>query len=175
MTFNTVSDRQDFIYDSLELYARWVPQNLDKIRANARISETMLEPSEWTQMFGLDMFCEEHKAKAKPFQLKSSKPTVDYYRETLSREVGCKKERLMKGLFAAMFPSILAKKSGKVTRRSKKIKPQVKTVASVYDIAQGTDIISQSLNTSYEVTSNSVEEAIKTLKAAGATKLVIEL
>ena len=174
--FNTVTDRQNFIYDSLEQYAMWVPKNLDKIRSNARISETMLPIEQWTQMFGLDLFCEEFKYRAKPFQLKSSKPTVEYYRETLSREVGCRKERLMKSVFAQQFPGIVNKKKQKVTRSKKtRTTVQVKPM-SVFEVAQSSDdLISNSLNTSYQESVNYVEEAIKILKSSGATKIVIEL
>lgn len=170
-----VTARRNFIYDSLELYASWVNKNLERVRINARIGETLLPVDQWTQMFGLDLFCEDHKNLAAPFHLKSKNTLVGYFRETLSREVGKRDEKLKGSVFASVFPGIMSKPKAKSLRKSRaRVKP-VATPVSVYAAAQSADPISDVLNTSYAPDQDSLAEVFRSAKESGASSVNISV
>jgi hypothetical protein len=169
-----INTRTDFIYSTLDAYAMWVPQNLEAIQRNARISETLLPPAQWTQMFGLDMFCEQHSDLIKPYHTRSKKDVVEFMRETLSREVCKKTERLWQGSFATSFPGIMSKT---VRRQRRKAKRTVSVPATppinVYAAATAVDSISQSLGTQYQEKQMTVTDLVNSIAGTGM-KITIE-
>tara|TARA_B100000927_G_scaffold291463_1_gene293811 strand:+ start:4812 stop:5345 length:534 start_codon:yes stop_codon:yes gene_type:complete len=168
-------ERSNWAHSMLEKYAAWVPANLDRIRANARIISTNDDPKSWNQMFGLDIFCAEHVQEVKPFAINNSQDDVVYFRTLISREAGKKSSRLRNGIYGKSFPGIINKKRA-TTYVSRKAKKAVQEpVNTVYANAVSADPISASLDTSFSASQDSLESVIKSAKDAGATSFNINV
>jgi len=172
-----LTDRKQIMDNALETYCMWVPKNLDKIRANARISETMLPPEQWTQMFGLDLFTEQHGDLIRPLYLKSKKPLADFARETISKEVirRFQTEELWGTQFSRQFPGILAAKAAKSSKPRKKTKKMQKTQQpiDIFEAATAVDSISQSLGTNYQERQMTITDLVNSIAGTGM-KITIE-
>ncbi len=169
MTTLPASQRQNWLHEGLEKYARWVPKNLEKIHQSARIKDTLKDYPTWSQMFGLDLFCIEHQDDAKPYATKTSKSVDAYYRESLSRECGRKPNRLKEGIFGQTFPNIV----NRPMRKQKKTKTQYVS-NTVYANAASADPISDALGTNF-TQSDTLGQFFSSVKDAGATSITINL
>tara|TARA_B100000902_G_scaffold270808_1_gene256700 strand:- start:2357 stop:2863 length:507 start_codon:yes stop_codon:yes gene_type:complete len=168
MTLLPRSQRQNWLHEGLEKYARWVPNNLQKIHDSARISETLNDYPTWSQMFGLDLFCIENQNDAKTYGTRSSKSLDAYYRESLSRECGRKPDRIVNGFFGETFPNIV----NRPMRKKKQTKQYVQN--TVYANAASADPISDALDTNFTQT-DALAPFINAVKDAGATSITINL
>jgi hypothetical protein len=171
-----LTNRKNILDTALESYCMWVPKNLDKIRANARIGETMLPPEQWTQMFGLDLFTAEHQSLIQPLYTKSKKPLIDFARETISKEVVRRfhSEELWGTTFSRQFPGIMAAKA-KPSKPRKKTKKMQKTQQpiDIFETATAVDSISQSLGTNYQERQMTITDLVNSIAGTGM-KITIE-
>lgn len=174
--------RLQFELDALDAYAKWVPQNLDRIRRHSKNCYANLPPHQWNKMYGLDLFCEEHGHLVEPFYKLSptSKTQVTYFRESISRRAGMKSKQLTDGEYGRTFPGLLERKQGKsyvattVKSRKKKSKVRIpKAPATVYANAVDSDPISQALDTNFAQANFSLQDFFTELTSSGAKSFTV--